>query len=99
MREVFEDDGQYTEDPAWIAYCGQQGLAAFSKDEKARTVHVMEFRAHKVNLFLLPDQKMSGPEQIDRYVTNRYKIAQRAQKRGPQAYLVRAGKLDKVGFP
>jgi hypothetical protein len=99
MADVFPNDGQDTTDPEWIEYCGREGLTAFSKDKNARIAHAADIRQHRINVFFLPDQQMPGAEQIKRYVDNRFRIARRAQRPGPEAYMVHPKSVERVGLP
>jgi hypothetical protein len=47
-------------------------------------------------VFLVPDTQSPAKVVIERYVVNRYRIAQRSKKRGPYIYIARPDRLEKV---
>jgi hypothetical protein len=64
MGEIYDDDGQHVDDDEWIARCGRERWVAFSKDANIVRAHGDAIQASEVVIFLLPDQSMSGQDQI-----------------------------------
>jgi hypothetical protein len=94
MGDIYPNDGQDVADEVWIKRCADEGWVGFSKDTNVVTAHLDAIEASGVILFLLPDQSMSGREQIARYVEHRYRIALKAKKRGPRIYKVYPKSVD-----
>jgi len=97
LSEVFgESDGQFTDDDVWIAKCAEEGWTVLTKDrESLLTVHRAQIEELGVKTFILPRAYLSGAQQIERIVENKFRIAQKAAKRGgPALWLVRPKRLE-----
>jgi hypothetical protein len=94
MRERYgEAMAQSIADDIWITEVSGDGLVILSKDYRMRTDHLEVIRACRAKVFLLPDAQMRSADQCSRYVDNRYRIALKAQRDGPQLH-----RVDKRGL-
>lgn len=94
-----EDVGQRLPDVEWIPDVTGAGLVIFSKDGGLKTSPESDaIAAAGSRVFLLPDTQAPAAEMIDRYVRNRFRIAQRSRKPGPYIYMVRPNSLEKASL-
>lgn len=98
MADVYDHDGQDIDDDTWISRCGTARWVAFSKDGSITRAHSEAIVASAIIVFLLPDQSMSGSEQLARYVHHRHRIARLARKGGPAVYKLYPKTVDRI-FP
>jgi hypothetical protein len=80
MAEVYgEQPGQRKSDTAWIPDVTMRGWVIFSKDNALCSGEEREcIIGCSARVFLLPERQMSGADQLDRFVTHRFRIAGRA---------------------
>lgn len=99
MREVYsEKTAQKLADERWLRKCSREDWVVFSKDKKLRRRTSKEYRAvhrYRNRCFVLPKGGLKELDQILRFVDNRFRIAQRAQKPGPYIVPVHADRLGK----
>lgn len=99
MFEVFGQDlAQDMDDPPWIEYASEQGLAILTKDflslryrEPFKTVQAREAR-----VFALASARLPGDKQIECFRTNQRKIYRAARRKGPYIYKVYADTITLV---
>jgi hypothetical protein len=99
MAEVYGEQGaqNLTGDSLWIEEIAAQGLVILSKDNRSLCgLHRADIEEHGAKVFILPKQNLSGEEMAARFIKHRFKIAQRAMKRGPMIYRLYPDRLDKV---
>jgi hypothetical protein len=98
MADVYgEALGQKLGDVEWIPDVTEQGLVILSKDSALR--HGDELEAiieSTARVFLAPDAQSTAAAQIERFTTNRFRIAMRARKPGPLVCIVRPSNLETV---
>ncbi|HZJ29611.1 MAG TPA: hypothetical protein VFD37_06455 [Solirubrobacterales bacterium] len=86
MDEVYGDrDGQRILDEDWLRDAGRNGWAVLTKDKRIRRRELERdaLTEAKVRVFCLTTGKLTGDDQIERFVSNRFRIVQRARKPGP----------------
>lgn len=100
LSEIFGDDreGQMTEDNIWIERCAEEGWSVITKDrESLLTIHREQIETLGVKTFILPRAYLSGKQQIERIVEHRFRMAQKAAKRGGHPlWLLRHKRLEKA---
>jgi hypothetical protein len=95
MADVFPNDGQETEDGAWIARCSDEGWVALTKDAALVRDHTDALLASTTRVFALPSSNLTGPEMAERYERNLNRIVQRSRRPGPYVDVVHPDRLER----
>lgn len=97
LAEMYgEKPGQFVSDEQWIRETTGRGLVCISKDRKSLLgIHLPTIRKVRAKIFIMAGQQLRAEEQIDRLTRHRFKIAQKAAKRGPMVYVVGKDSLSK----
>lgn len=99
MFEVFgQEIGQGLEDPPWIEYASEQGLAILTKDFKSLRYRapLKTVKATSARVFTLANAELSGERQTDYFRNNKESIFRRALKPGPYICKVYESSVERV---
>jgi hypothetical protein len=99
MASVYgEQKGQELDDEVWLRDAGKNDWVVLTKDDaiRRRPSERDALADAGVRVFCLTNRHLRGAEQLARFVDNRFRIMQRAQKPGPYIYGVYEGRLGKL---
>jgi hypothetical protein len=100
MADVYgEEPGQRKADTAWIPDVTSKGWVVFSKDNALSSGEERECIIDcGARVFLLPEVQMAGREQVKRFVTHRFRIAQHCRRSGPFIYKLLPKRPERVSL-
>jgi hypothetical protein len=77
--------GERIADEHWLERCGTEGWVVLTKDDaiRRRPLERQALERHGVRAFILTTASLTGPQQVDRIMTNLNRIIQRSRKPGP----------------
>ena len=86
IADVYPDDAQGIEDPAWVAYGGSQGWACLTKDKKIRRQPA--YREASTPIFALSTGNLGVEAMIERFDAGRSRIWRHAQSTRREFWVV-----------
>lgn len=80
-----EVEAQSVADEVWLTEAGRSDWVVLTKDERIRRrpAELAAVQRHAVRVFCLTSASLTGEQQVERFVTNRHRMLQRAKKPGP----------------
>lgn len=96
-----EDRAQRVRDEEWIALAGERGWVVLTKDDaiRRRPAEIGAVERARVRMFCLTNAGLRGPEQIERFLSNIHRIAQRSRRPGPWICGVYPGRIAQLWAP
>jgi hypothetical protein len=95
MADVYPDgDDELVADDEWIAYAGEQGWIALTKDPSIIRHHTDALAASTLRVFALNNANLTGSQMAERYVRHLNRILRLANKSGPYVYEVGARRVE-----
>jgi len=89
MADIYgEKRAQRLADEIWLRDAGENDWIVLTKDDaiRRRPAERDTLTAASVRVFCLTNRSLRGPEQIERFVSNRHRILRQARKSGPYIY-------------
>jgi hypothetical protein len=102
MADVYgEKRAQGLADEVWLADAGDHDWVVLTKDDaiRRRPAELEALIAAGVRVFCLTSAGLRGEQQLERFVSNRHRIVQRARKSGPYVYGVYERGLKRLWPP
>lgn len=93
-----EHEAQRVRDEVWLELAGRNGWIVLAKDDRIRR-RPLERAAiieHRVKAFVLTSAGLRGDQQVERILTHRHRIIQRARRDGPYVYGIYADGLRRL---
>jgi predicted nuclease of predicted toxin-antitoxin system len=99
--EVYGDRDEDVDDVEWVAYAGEHGYVVLMRDTRIRrrAVERQALVDAGVRAFVLTAGQVTAEVYIETVLSHRHRILQRARKRGPTIFAVRASGVEKLRLP
>jgi hypothetical protein len=102
MADIYgEQQAQRLPDESWLRDAGEHGWVVLTKDDaiRRRPAERDAMIQASVRVVCLTTAQLRGADQIERFVSNRHRIARQSRKPGPYIYGVYETKLRRLWPP